>query len=422
MLTVNKLLVLIILLCSILSLSGMTDSHSMRFADSYFSRAKSSSALHWNPANIGAKGYMDIPFLNTNIEITNNLFNLDMNGLSGKYLTDKDKEDLLAEIDGSFVVDGSLRTTLYGMSKNNIAFGLGVNGLITSKITDEFIRIALYGTESDTYHFTKQDLDYEALGYVDITAGMGGFKLNKLITKLDEYPAIPEIEYGFSGSILAGLGNVKVTSFEADYRADADNGLYAEAFLNQKEAFGGVGLKFNFSLNSQINENLSAGMGFDNVLGFIKWVGNTKSRQNRYWIEDVYISDLEDDILSDEDEVNDISGYTTNLPLIYRLGTLYDFGKIDLSFDYSHTFNDNRYNLGRNSISFATEMRWIKFLPVQIGVKIGDGDNAISTAYGLSYRGSYFESGVSMQVADTLLPGKNSKSLAFGIHTQLSFK
>lgn len=394
----------------------------MGFADSFFSRAKSSSALHWNPANIGEKKYMDVPLLNANIEIANNLFNLNMNGLSGKYLTDEDKEDLLAEIDGSFVVDGSFRTTLFGMSNNNIAYGVGVNGALTSKITEEIIRIALYGTDSENYHFDKNDVNYEALGYVDITAGMGGFKLNKLIPKLDEYPIIPEIEYGFSGSILAGITNVSLASFEAVYRADIEDRLSAEAFLSHKEAFGGIGMKFNFSFNSQITEDLSAGMGFDNVFGFITWAGSTKCRSKRYWVEEAFISDLEDDVFSDEDELNEINGYTTKLPLIYRVGTLYDFGKIDLSFDYSHRFDDNSYNLGRNSFSFATEMRWLKFLPIQVGVKIGDGDNAISTAYGLSYRGKYFESGITMQAADTLLPGKKSKSLAFGIHTQLSFK
>ena len=418
----KRLLILLILVSSVIIVSALTDSQSMSFADSYFSRSKAASALHWNPARIGDEEIMDIPIFNTSITVTNNLFDLDMNGISGKYLTDKDKQKLLDEIDGSFVVDGSLRTLLFGISKDNKAFGLGLNALITSKITEEFIRVGLYGTECDNYHFTKRDLDYDVLSYIDLTAGMGGFKLNKVITMLDNYPAIPEIEYGFSGSILVGIANVSVASFEADYRASIDTGLSTEAFLKQREAFGGVGMKFNLAFNSQINEKLSAGMGFDNILGFIKWAGKTQLRSNRYWIENVYISNLEEDILSDEDDLQDIDSYTSNLPLTYRLGTLYDFGKIDLSLDYSHTFDGNKYNLGRNSLSLATEMSWIEHLPFQVGIKFGDGDNAISTAYGVSYKGDYFQTGLSMQVADTILPGKHSKSLSFGIHTQLRLK
>lgn len=412
-------IITLILTTSILSLCSLTDSFSLGFADSYFSRAKAAQALHWNPANIGEKSYMDLPILNTNINLTNNLFNLDMNGISGKYLTNKDKEDILNEIDGSFVIDGSFRTLIFGISDKNLAFSLGLNVLTTSKISEEFIRISLYGNESDNYHFNKNDLDYNLLSYTDITAGIGGLKLDKIFPVLADSD-LPEIDYGVSASLLTGIANIKSANFTADYLADIDQGLASEAYLLQREAFGGFGLKFNLSLNSQITENLSAGMGFDNLLGFITWTGKTRIRENRYWIEDAYISDLEEDILSEENDLKDTDGYTTTLPVVYRLGSLYDFGNVDLSLDYNHTFSDNNYNLGRNSVSIATELKWLKKVPFQLGIKFGDGDNAVSTAYGVSYEGNFFQTGISLQVADTIIPGKNSKSLSFGIHTQLS--
>ncbi len=412
-------LLITIFLLTVLSVSALTDSYSMAFADSYFSRAKGAGALHWNPANIGEKAYLDLPILNTNINLTNNLFNLDMNGISGKYLTDKDKEDILKEIDGSFVVDGSFRTVIMGISDSNKAFSIGLNALVTSKISEEFIKISLYGTEADNYHFNKNDFDYNLLSYADLSAGIGGLKLAKVIPALNNTD-IPEIEYGFSGSILTGIANIQSASFTADYVSNMTEGLNTEANLKQNEGFGGLGLKFNLSFNSQINEKLSAGMGFDNILGFITWTGKTSVRENKYWTEGVFISDLGEDILSDENDVKDVSNYTTKLPVIYRFGTLYDFGNIDLSLDYKHTFNDNSYNLGRNSIALATDLKWINFLPFQLGIKLGDGDNLVSTAYGLTFKGNYFQTGFSMQVADTIFPGKNSKSLSYGIHTQLS--
>lgn len=418
----NKLMLILLILIISLGLGNLysvTDAYSLAFADSYFSRAKAANALNWNPANIGEKAYLDLPLLNTNINLTNNLFNLDMNGISGKYLTEKDKRDILKEIDGSFVVDGSFRTVLVGISDKNIAFSIGLNLLTRSKISEEFIRISLFGNESDNYHFNDNDFDYNLLSYTDISAGLGGLKLAKIFPFLAETD-LPEIEYGLSGSLLTGIANVKSTSFSAEYIADIDEGLNSGAYLRQKEAFGGFGLKFNLSFNSQINENLSAGMGFDNILGFITWFGKTQEREKNYWIDGVYISDLEEDILSDTDELKDISSYTSNLPLIYRFGTLYDFGNIDFSLDYSHIFDDNNYNLGRNYLSIATELKWLKKLPFQLGIKLGDGDNVVTTAYGLSYQGDYFQTGISVQVADTILPGKDSKSLSFGIHTQLS--
>lgn len=390
----------------------------MGFADSFFSRAKSTPALHWNPANIGEDAYLQLPVFNTNINITNNLLNMDMNGLSGKFLTDKDKEDILKEIDGTFVADGSFRTLIIGISDNNFAFSMGVNALASSKVSEEFIRISLYGTDSDNYNFNDSDFGYDLLSYADITAGVGAMKLAKLIPSLDRLD-IPEIEYGISGSLLTGITNITSSDFIASYSSNIDDGLNTEACLMQKEAFGGFGLKFNLSFNSQINENLTAGMGFDNVLGFIRWTGKTRVREKMYWIDGAYISNLEDDILSDDESVKDIPGYTTNLPLIYRFGTLYDFGKIDISLDYSHTFNKNNYNLGRNKIALATELKWINGLPFQLGIKLGDGDNLITTAYGVSFEGDYFQTGLSMQLADTLWPGKNSKSLSFALHTQL---
>lgn len=415
-------LIIVILLLAAMQMNALTDSYSMAFAGSYFSRASSSQALHWNPANIGEKAYLDLPVLNTNINLTNNLFNLDMNGLSGKHLTNKDKQRILKEIDGSFVVDGSFRTLIMGISDNNIAFSMGLNALVTSKISEEFIKISLYGTESENYHFNSNDFNYSFLSYTDITAGIGGLKLNKIIPVLNKYPSLPEIEYGVSASFLTGIANIKAAKFSADYEANIDEGLSTDAYLRQKEAFGGLGLKFNLSFNSQINEKLSAGMGFDNILGFITWTGKTRVRDNRYWIEGVYISDLENDILSDEDNLRDTSAYTTNLPVIYRLGALYDFGSYDVSLDYNHTFSDNNFNLGRNSIALATELKWVDGLPFHAGIKFGDGDNVITTAYGFTYQGNFFQTGLSMQVADTILPGKNSKSLSFGIHTKINLK
>jgi len=413
------LIFIVLFLFSVLQVRALTDAYSMGFAESYFARAKGASALHWNPANIGTDAYLDLPILNTNINITDNLFNLDMNGISGKYLTDKDKQKILDEIDGSFVVDGSLRTLIMGISDNNIAFSIGLNTLIYSKITEEFIRISLYGTESENYHFNSNDLAYDVLSYSDITAGIGGLKLNKIIPALNNVSNIPEIDYGLSGSVLIGMANIKSSSFTADYVSNIETGLTTEAYLKQKEAFGGFGLKFNLSVNSQFNERFSAGMGFDNILGFISWTGKSRVRENRYWIEGVYISDLEEDILSDEGELIDNDGYTTNLPLIYRLGMLYDFGDFDISLDYNHKFWENNYNLGRNRIAIATELKWIEKLPFQLGIKFGDGDNVITTAYGVTYKGDYFQTGFSMQLADTILPGSNSKSLSFGIHTQI---
>lgn len=413
------LLIIVIAVLTLLPLQALTDSYSMGFADSYFSRSKSSPALHWNPAIIGEDAYLQLPVFNTNINITNNLLDMDMNGISGKHLSDKDKKNILDEISGSFVVDGSFRTVIIGISDNNIAFSIGINALMTSKISEEFIKISLYGTDSDNYHFNRNDFGYDFLSYSDITAGMGGLKLNKVIPKLNEFD-IPEIEYGFSGSFLTGIANIRSSSFSGNYSANIDDGLDSEAYLRQKEAFGGFGLKFNLSFNSQINEKLSAGMGFDNILGFISWTGKTRVREKRYWTNGAYISDLGEDILSDEDTVSDVAGYTTNLPLIYRLGSMYDFGDIDVSLDYKHTFSDNNYNLGRNSVSVATELKWIDGLPFQLGLKFGDGDNLVTTAYGVSYEGNYFQTGFSMQVADTIFPGKNSKSLSYAFHTQLN--
>lgn len=414
------IIIIIILVLTSLQIEALTDAYSMGFAESYFSRAKASSALHWNPANIGKAAYLDLPLLNTNINVTNNLFNLDMNGISGKYLTDKDKQDILKEIDGSFVVDGNFRTTIFGISENNTAFSIGLNALVASKITEDFIRISLYGTESENYHFDKNDLNYDFLSYTDITSGMGGFKLNKVIPVLDNYDNIPEIEYGFSGSVLVGIANIKSSSFSAYYHSNIDDGLTTNAYLKQREAFGGFGLKFNLSFNSQINEKLSAGMGFDNILGFITWTGKARVRENRYWTDGVYISNLDEDIMLEESDLRDTSGYTTNLPLIYRLGTLYDFGKIDLSLDYNHEFSENSYNLGRNSVALATQLKWVDGFPFQLGIKFGDGDNVITTAFGVAYEGDYIQTGISMQVADTIIPGKNSKSLSFGMHTKLN--
>ena len=418
----KRIYILIVLLIVASALFGFTTSRSMGVSNSYLMRANGVDALYWNPANIGNDAYLEIPILNSNFNLTNNLFNQDLNDISGKYLTAEDKEDLLSEIDGHFVVEGSFRTSLLGITADNKGFGIGVNTLVNGKITEEFMRILLFGNESSVYYFTKDDFDYNSLSYIDFTYGMGGFDLNKIIPYLNKFEQLPEINYGFSFSFLTGIGEIKLDKFRAVYRSTAEDGLFLNAQMKQKESFTGMGMKANLSFSSQINEKFSAGMGFDNIAGFIKWMGDAKIREHHYWMNNVYISNIDEDLLSDEVSLKDVKEKTTQLPFIYRLGCLYDFGLIDISMDYSHRFDGNDYNQGRNTLAFATEFRGLLYLPIQMGINISDGDNEITSSYGIIYRSPYYEVGISMLMADTAFPSDSSKSISFGLHSQINLK
>jgi hypothetical protein len=412
-----KKIIIIALIClSILSVYSITTPKSMSFSNSYFQRSTGVDALHWNPANIGEASNFEIPFVNNSLSLTNNLFDQDMNGISGKYLTEKDKLDLLNEIDGYFVAEGSMRNTIFGLSEGNKGFAIGLNTLTSLKITEELLKIVIFGNENDEYDFDKSDINYRLLSYIDFTYGMGGFKIEDLDVKDIR---VHDINYGFSVSLLTGIADIGAKRFSAQYRANTDDGIHFDADLYQRENFFGLGFKGNISISAKVEDNLSLGMGFDNVAGFIKWVGDSKERRTHYWMEDVFISDLDEDLLSDEDSLEDVDSETTTLPMIYRFGSLYDFGRVDLSFDYEHTFDDDDYKLGKNKFAFATEIRYLNRLPIQLGLQLNDGENEVVSSIGFGYRGQSFETGISVQTADTFFPSMDSKSLSFGLYTLL---
>ncbi len=412
----KRIIVFIILVISCISIYGFTSPKSMAYSNSYLSRSNGVDALYWNPSLIGQGTTFVIPLTDNGIILTNNLFDQDMNGISGEFLTQADKEDLLDEIDGYFVAEGSMRNTIFGMSSNNKAFGIGLNTVLDMKVTEELLEIILYGNENDSYNFNKSDINYKVMSYLDITYGMGGFKLQDLTDKLNN---IPDVNYGFSISLLTGLGQIDVSKFNAEYRSSVNEGIYFDADLYQREQAFGLGLKANLGFDSQLTDEINVSMGFDNIAGFIKWIGDAKIRRTHYWMEDVYLSDLDEDLLSDEDELKDVDGRTTSLPLTYRMGSLYDFGKVDFSLDYEHVFDENEYKLGRNRLGMATEIRYLHNLPIQLGLQFNDGENDLSSSIGVAYRTNFFELGISMQSVGTAFPSNSSKSLAIGLYTQI---
>jgi len=413
------LLAALIALCALLPATTFT-SRSLLFSDSYMLRARGCDANYWNPALLSKEvGDIWLSGLNTGIFIGNNSFDLDLYNFVTReeYLEDEDKQRILDAIDERVASGVGGQVSLFGFTMGNVALSSSVRVGAKAAFDKKYLELLLYGNGdgSQVFEFTRDDNHVEALSYLDLTVGMGDIRI-----PLPEN--IPDIDFGFAVSALAGIGNTTTTHFEGLLSSNLD-GLTIHQDLTQLAGAGGYGAKGLIGLHCEPVKNLSVGLTLDNIPGFIRW-GLVREEFNLHFAADsLYALDL----LDEEAEAHYTSSFeqtkadpfNTVFPMEMRLAAMYKTKQVSLSADYIQGFGDSPEISRQGRIALGAELRPIPVLSFFLGYGSPNDSYPWRTSFGIGLNFKELEFGFGIQSIEHFYPGYSSKGLAFGTYVNI---
>ncbi len=417
-----RILLFLILVLLSFSISAITTSRSLAFSDCYLLRAIGSDALYWNPANLTTQhGSFDIPIVNFKFNIENNGLNIHTyNKVTGQFLDDALKDDVLSGFKGHLGFQGSMHSTILGMTLGRIGLGIGVNAVGSGKLSKQYMNLLLYGnSEQDEIVFTKHHNDAEGIAYSDITIGAGDYEISRLVPIYVE-KELPPIKIGFSVSALTGLMGFEVSSFNGHFSA-TDDGINLVQDVTVNEGTFGYGYKGMIGLKSEPINHLEVGLTFDNILGNITWSGSNKKHFAHVEVDSLYISDLNSDIFNPTDSTADMGSFTTILPAEMNIGVLYRFPVASFSVDWRQGFQNSFITSKQPRIAFGAEYLPTKMVPIQFGYSLPNQLEPYRFSYGLGLRFTHFEVGFAVQSCHALVPCNLSRGFTFALHSRVLY-
>jgi hypothetical protein len=418
--------ILIILLALSVStiLFGFNTPLSYTYGNSYLMRADGMDCVTTNPALFGRhRDYAcDLALFSWSVGAKNNsISNSTLSDVSGKYLDQGDKDDLLDEIDHSVKAGLDMDMTILAMSYQNWGFHIGAHGMAGMRVSEDYLDLALNGNDYDTvYRFTKSENDARALSYADISFGMGASTLDRYITVLQNYP-LPLIYVGYSLSYLVPLAGGYVDSYDGQFSTTDDNGIGLDQTIRFKSGAGGYGFKVMLSLASDINEHWSAGLSLDNPIGFLKFQGNTKVRYYELHSDSLYVSDLDEDLLRDSTYTVDASSFEMSLPTTLRLGGMYRQDKWNVSLDYLQQFTNTVYSSTTPRFNLCGEWFPAPIVPLRLAFSSGDRNNPLAFTYGMGLHFSSVWFDLGYRIDGSILPFWNTKGGGVSLSSRYFF-
>ena len=421
--------------------AGNTGS-STAFSGSFMQRVNGSESLYWNPANINSlqragvytpRRYHEILVFPYSISLENNALSLDLyNSFAGKLINDSHRRRISKSIDKSLSSDFNLSIIQLGYSYKNYAFSTATNTVGRARVDKEFVDILLYGNNLTTINddvrrdhvFDKKHNKFGVIAYQDFSFGYGGYRLNDIYpTLFDKYPSIYT---GISMSLLAGYSHIESMDFRGLLSAHEEEGLNLDQQIELREALKrpesgasmpsvgvlGSGFKMSLGFSSEDIEiakghYMSFGLAFDDMFGFIKWNKETRKTTYSVFIDDVHVADLEEDLIIDEEYSEDISSYTTKLPLVTRFGVKYTFTDLVASLDYAQNHGHEKIYVNDAEISLGVEYpAYYKWLPVRAGFRLPIGDIQEAYSFGLGLHFRNFETGFGYQSTGAFFTSK----------------
>ncbi|MCK4447453.1 MAG: hypothetical protein KAW56_10280 [Candidatus Marinimicrobia bacterium] len=403
--------------------------HSVAFANAYSTKARGANVIGWNPANLGlndnpkfSMSFGAFPFVPIPaFQISNNSISpywLDNKFFTGKYLTDKDKEDLLGYFPNEgLMLNPLLQMQILGISVGRWAVTIGTEFTGNLVLPKSLFHFAFYGNE-----FGKavdlSDLDLEAQSVATIAVAHGR-ELG--IPYLSDYCS--QVTAGIAIKTLVGIGyaefeqvNAQITTFEDKFVLEGD--------AVAKYGKGGFGMALDMGLSAVINEKMMANISLNNLLGSINW-GIIEAEKVEYsYFTEIYSDefDIADSLFEKgvkKDTSYSINELKSNYPGYLLLGFQYNiFENLNVFTTVKQHFNQDFASTYLPKISFAADFRPLKWLPIRAGIAFGGIEEfqwGIGT--GLSFNHYSLDWGFS-QIGGMF---NNAKGFAFSLGQQITF-
>ncbi|HOH46655.1 MAG TPA: hypothetical protein PLX59_02355 [Candidatus Cloacimonadota bacterium] len=408
----HKYLLLLLLLLLAAGLNALGVGKALLFSDSFMLRARGSEALYYNPALINER-YTDVylPGVNLGFYVNNNSLDLDTYNfvMARDSLTTLDKEYILSRMEKSLSASTEAHASIFGLTVGNVGLASTFHLYGTSSVSRQYLELLLYGNQDSLYVFTKEDNHLSALSFIDLTLGMGDFRV-PLPEGWD-----PNLRVGFSASLLVGIEDLYTNKFDGRFASGFD-GLSLHQNIEMHTGVLGGGFKGMLGAVAEPMPNLKLGFTVDNILGGIRWGLDTKGIRYSLDADSVYVAQMEEDFFTEEDETYDISSYTTEFPLEFRLAGMYTMGHSSLSADWVLPSGESALNFASGKLSLGAEINPLKHFPVHLGMSFGNSKVPFRFSLGAGVMTSFGDIGLGFQSFDSLLPGSSSKGISLGTY------
>lgn len=417
----RQLLILILFFLG-LSLTAITPtSPSMMYGYSYMQRARGVHAIYWNPANVGrpVPWSWDLTILDTGFGMRNNAFDIKTyNDISGKYLNEQDKDDILDTLDGKLRVSGEFSMVQAAIAWDRTGLSIGTHARAFTEVTDEYMSLLLKGNEfGQTYVFDKDDNGVGMVAYTDITYTYAKHTLQQYIPYLARTD-FPTVYVGFSTSLLIGYAGTSTSSFDGHFLAGTD-GIGIRHNVNMQYGAGGFGFKGMVGFSSDVTDNLSMGLTVDNILNFITWKGTIEERSAYVEAEESYLNELDSDVFQQADSTRSIDFYETTFPVEIGLGALYRFSdRFNVSLDWHQAFERSVGTTPDPIIALAGEFFITPHVPVRLSVVPLNGTDPYMVGYSVGYWSRRFEIDFGFGASGAVLPLEKAKGFHFAISSR----
>ena len=393
--------------------SGWDNARSIGMAGSYTAVARGYDAIAFNPANLALSDSRGtaLQIFGIGTMINNNSFSKgDYNKYNGLYLSESDKNDILAKIpEGGLEFKGNSAASMLSFSSGPFAVSATVEAGGRGNLSKDVVELAFFGNNIGET-ITIDDADAEGIAHVDINFAYG--------RKVKNY-RWGELTAGVNLKYIRGLAYFKVSDAVANATTNAD-GIDSDGSVSIKSSTGGSGFGLDVGAAATYKENWVFSAGIKNLLSSINWSKDTKETEYFYDMTSFTVETADDDstVISDDVE-REISSFSASLAPQINLGAKHEIGKFLLASDLKLGLAKKAGVTTTPELSFGAEYSYLAFLPVRAGLSFG-GLHGSSLGLGGGIRLSSFFVDIAWASSGTILPSFG-RGLSLAVSSGLRF-
>lgn len=387
------------------------DARALAMGSAQTAAARGVSAAAWNPANLAFSPGVSVRLLNASLDVYNNSFSLGRyNEISGKTLTQADKQRLLADVPRSgFRLDADAGAGTLGLQIGRFALTTGVVAAGRGNLDRDVFDLVLFGNEPGRiYHFDDTCGEGHAVGRVSLSWGQSILSGSR-----------GQLAVGLTASYLKGLFGLQVEQAQGNLVTGMDE-IRADAFLAAVTADDASGFGLDLGAAWQAPRGWTVGLALNNVLSQLDWQGTVERTEYRLTARDINL--FNDDIDSgivDSDTTYAVSGYKTSLPPILRLGAARVSGRWLVAADYVQGLRSRASTSTTPQLNLGAEWRAKGWLAPRSGISLG-GSQGIGLAGGFGLQLGFWQLDLAVMQRGGF-KGSSTRGLGMGFSTQLVF-
>jgi hypothetical protein len=411
------------------------NARSMGMAGAYQSLARGAEVSNWNPANLGLMdnphGSLDL--LNLGATFGNNSLSLNLyNGYFSQDYFDQHgswDETAKSEILSHFPSDGfrgfsRVQATPLAVSYKQYAFAVNTFAYSDMRMPKAFFALPLEGLGTDPVSLS--DVEGEGVAGTEL-AFSGGHALELGL------PWVKEFSVGATFKYLLGHAYGRVDHAEGYILSNLDsmaldmNYEMTRAGMAADNGSAGSGIGFDLGAAARLSDRLVAGLSLNNLIGGIKFSSVDKEQGSM----SLHEAGLSMDEFGNFDEYMDSITVTTDtsyassetatyhLPRALMLSANYQvLPWLTAEADFQQGLNHTAGNSTRTRLALGTEIRYLSFLPVRLGLAFG-GVQGTTLACGLGLDFKIYQLDLAAGNQSGLFNG--SKGMSFALSQRIIF-